>query len=184
MAFLAAAFLVAFFIEMILPKRKICNPYGSQRDSYIRLFAREVKKKIDSGTIRRRVRRETRVRNVFYTLVSEHATFVLDPVIVRVADDRSDSWLRIRCALKLDGHCWPLDRVAAHRMCDADNIEQRSAAPQLASGSSENAAMLQPCPSAIPRRAVASWYGVPYHGTARCRRRDLRYGDAGRRASR
>jgi hypothetical protein len=43
-AFLAA-FLVAFFIEKILPKRKICNLYRSQRDSYIRLFAREVKKK-------------------------------------------------------------------------------------------------------------------------------------------
>jgi hypothetical protein len=44
-AFFAAAFLVAFFIEKILPKRKICNPYRSQCDSYIRLFAREVKKK-------------------------------------------------------------------------------------------------------------------------------------------
>ena len=44
-AFLAVAFFVAFFIEMILPKRKICNPYRSQRDSYIRLFAIEVKKK-------------------------------------------------------------------------------------------------------------------------------------------
>ncbi len=48
-AFFAAAFLVAFFIEKILPKRKICNPYRSQCDSYIRLFAREVKKKNHGG---------------------------------------------------------------------------------------------------------------------------------------
>lgn len=52
-AFLAVAFLVAFFIQKILPKRKICNLYRSQCDSYIRLFAREVKKKISKTWIRR-----------------------------------------------------------------------------------------------------------------------------------
>lgn len=31
-----AAFFVAFFIGSNLPKRKICNLYGSQCDSYIR----------------------------------------------------------------------------------------------------------------------------------------------------
>ena len=48
-AFFVAVFLVAFFIELILPKRKICNPYRSQCDSYINSFARDVKKKITEG---------------------------------------------------------------------------------------------------------------------------------------
>ncbi len=44
-AFFVAAFLVAFFIESVLPKRKFAIR-RSQRDSYINLFAEEVKKKM------------------------------------------------------------------------------------------------------------------------------------------
>ncbi len=61
-AFLAVAFLVAFFIQKILPKRKICNLYRSQCDSYIRLFAREVKKKISKTWIRRASRENSRCK--------------------------------------------------------------------------------------------------------------------------
>ena len=134
-------FLRCVLHRLILPNIKICDSLKrSQCDSYIRLFASKVKKKMHKGTLdgpHEEVRKRKNVEGVFCsTLFSQVFTCHNSAGQVSILAMRQCFSAALLVALVLASSCGPKRRA------------RTPAAP----------------PSLGPETGIASWYGHPYHG--------------------